>query len=433
MSQIQSTDVLVLGAGAAGLMCAIQVGKSCNLFEQRLGRVEGLGANPSIMVVDHAKKAAPKILISGGGRCNFTNLRASPANYVSENPHFSKSALARFRPEDFLKFIEAHQIAYHEKKLGQLFCDYSAQDIVNMLVNECNDFGIDIRLGVNVEGLKGVNQAFEVETSAGLISARFVVIATGGLSIPKIGASGIGYEIAAKTGHRIVPTHAALDGFRCTDQWLSEFKDMSGVSIDVQVTSGGVSFRENILFTHTGISGPAALQASLYWNHGESIAIDLLPSFKSIVNQGPIATGELFDFLLNQKKIGNKSKIKNVLTEFLPSRFLDVFLGIEWDPDLAELPIPQIPEKKLKELCGRLHRWNVTPADTVGYTKAEVTRGGVDTSQIASKTMESTLVPNLYFIGEVLDVTGWLGGYNFQWAWASAFAAGQSIGRKICS
>jgi predicted Rossmann fold flavoprotein len=409
-------DTLVLGAGGAGMMCAIQAG--------RRGR--------SVRLVDHAAKIGGKILISGGGRCNFTNLGTGPANYVSRNPHFCKSALSRFVSSDFVKMVETHGIAYHEKKLGQLFCDGSAQAIVTMMEAECRDAGADFWMGTKVEGIEKLlaeeptdetAPRFRVLTSRGPVECRSLVVATGGLSIPKIGATGFGYDIARQFGLKLVDQVAALDGFvfnPVTHEIVPGLKsaDLSGVSIDCRISCNDIAFRENILFTHAGLSGPAALQASLHWNPGDEVTIDLLPE--------PPQGGTL-EWLLRKKKEGNRSIVRNLLSELLPSRFTDRFCDLYLPQTQQMLPLPQVSEKALEALCQRIHEWKIIPAGTVGYSKAEVTRGGVDTDELSSKTLETRKVPGLYFIGEVVDVTGWLGGYNFQWAWASGWAAGQVV------
>jgi len=395
-------DVIVLGAGGAGMMCAIHAGKR--------GR--------SVLLVDHATKLGGKILISGGGRCNFTNTGASPAQYVSQNPHFCKSALSRYPAERFVQMVRDHGVAFHEKKLGQLFCDGSAQNIVQLLKSECDQAGARFELGcqVNAVARSVVNQEtrFDLETSAGRFRAQSLVIATGGLSIPKTGATGLGYALARQFDIRLVPTFPALDGFTFSDRDAEFCRSLAGVSVDCTLTCNGVSFRENILFTHAGLSGPAALQGSLYWSAGDEVAIDLLPDVP------------LHAWLVKKKAEGNRSLVKNLLGELLPGRFADRLC--ERSASSAELltkPLPQVPERDLEALAHAVHRWTLIPSGTVGYNKAEVTKGGVDTDELSSKTMESKKVPGLYFIGEVVDVTGWLGGYNFQWAWASGWAAGQ--------
>jgi hypothetical protein len=403
---VSHTNVIIIGAGGAGMMCAIHAG--------RRGR--------SVVLLDHSKKLGAKILISGGGRCNFTNTGASPANYVSKNPHFMKSALSRYEPEQFIQMVREHGIAFHEKKLGQLFTDHTAQDIVNLLKTECDSASARIELECKIEKVsrlpegsqsdEGSPLRFRVETSKGIYESESLVIATGGLSIPKIGATGFGYQIAEQFGLKLVERVPALDGFTFADAETKSLSALAGVSIDCIIEAGGKSFRENILFTHSGLSGPAALQASLHWNKGDTVTIDLLPG------------QSVFQWFLNKKKQGSRAIVRNLLSELLPSRFAERFCELYFP---SELPLPQVSEKALEAFCERLHAWKIVPSGTVGYSKAEVTRGGVDTDELSSKTMEARKVPGLYFIGEVVDVTGWLGGYNFQWAWASGWAAGQSV------
>jgi predicted Rossmann fold flavoprotein len=392
--EIQDFDVVIIGAGGAGMMCAIHAG--------RRGR--------KVLLLDHASEIGKKILISGGGRCNFTNIHTDPTSYVSQNPHFCKSALSRFTPEDFIKMVQLHHIPFHEKKLGQLFCDGSAKNIVNMLVKECEKSNADIRLRCKIKNISK-NETFRIETDEDILSAQSVVIATGGLSIPQIGATGFGYDIARRFGLNIITPVPALDGFNFSKKDSQTFRPLAGVSIDSVVTCNNVPFRENILFTHAGLSGPASLQSSLYWNHSDAIKINLLPAFNS------------YDWLSEKRQANISAEIKNVLAERLPKRFAEIFCSL----NAISGPLREISDAKLKQLCDTLHDWEIVPESTVGFRKAEVTRGGVDTDELSSKTMESRKVPGLYFIGEVVDVTGWLGGYNFQWAWASAFAASQYV------
>lgn len=394
-------DVAILGAGGAGMMCAIHAGKR--------GR--------SVLLLDHSKKLGGKILISGGGRCNFTNLGASPAQYVSKNLHFCKSALSRYPSHQFIQMVKNHGIAFHEKKLGQLFCDHSAQSIVDLLKSECDQAGARFSLETQIKQITQISSEtmssrFRIETSRGTFDCESLVVATGGLSIPKIGATDLGYRIARQFGLKLVETAPALDGFTFTKEQEQLFRELAGVSVDCVMECGGVSFRENLLFTHTGLSGPASLQASLHWNRGDTITIDLLPD------------RNLFDEFLAHKKRGNRALVKNILSELLPSRFAARLCELYFPSDL---PLPQVSEKALEEFCDLIHAWKLVPNGTVGYNKAEVTRGGVDTDELSSKTLECRKVPGLYFIGEVVDVTGWLGGYNFQWAWASGWAAGQVV------
>ncbi|MBI3534822.1 MAG: NAD(P)/FAD-dependent oxidoreductase [Deltaproteobacteria bacterium] len=390
-------EVIIIGAGAAGMMCALHAG--------RRGR--------RVLLVDHSDKPGKKILLSGGGRCNFTNTGASPAQYVSCNPHFCKSALSRYPASDFIRMVFEHGIAFHEKKLGQLFCSRSAQDIVNLLMGECCKAGVQFRLQCKVSSIARLPGAelgsarFSVATSQGDFQCESLVIATGGLSLPKSGASGFGYEVARQFGLNIISTSAALDGFV-----IGDYSDLAGVSVDCLVSCHKISFRENILFTHAGLSGPAALQTSLYWNHGDEIQINLLPEMNC------------FQWLLNQKQAGSRATVKNLLHELLPARLVDKLCALHFSSSLS---LPQVSEKALEKFCHLLQNWCLTPSGTVGYSKAEVTRGGVDSAELSSITMEAIKVQGLYFIGEVLDVTGWLGGYNFQWAWASGWAAAQVV------
>lgn len=379
------------------MMCAIQAGAR--------GR--------DVLLLDHSKKLGGKILISGGGRCNFTNTGASPKQYVSQNPHFCKSAFSRFRPEMFIERVRAHGIAFHEKKLGQLFCDGSAQAIVEMLKVECDQVGARFELDCKIERVTAIEgSGFQVETSRGTFTCESLVVATGGLSLPKIGATGIGYEIAKQFELKVTALVPALDGFTFPAGQESFFRELAGISVDCVMSAGGVSFRENILFTHSGLSGPAALQASLHWSSGGPVTIDLLPEV------------QVFEMLMRKKKEGSRAIVRNLIGELLPARLVDRLCEKHFK---SELPLPQVSEKALEGFCRLLHAWTLTPAGTVGYGKAEVTRGGVDTDELSSKTMEAKKVPGLYFIGEVVDVTGWLGGYNFQWAWASGWAAGQEV------
>ncbi len=395
------TEVLILGAGGAGMMCAIQAGKR--------GR--------KVILLDHARKVGGKILISGGGRCNFTNLGASPNQYVSNNPHFAKSALARFTPQDFIDLVNDHGIAYHEKKLGQQFCDGSAQQIVDLLMDECKSANAEFRLETRVNLIEPLSPEraplrFKVFTSSGEFECESLVVATGGLSIPKIGATGFGYEVAKQFGLSLVDRAAALDGFVLNREDEIRFQGLAGLSFDSTIEVRGKIFREAILFTHAGLSGPATLQASLHWYPGDAVKVDLLPGL------------EVFEWFLQKKKSGNKSIVKNLLSELLPARLAERFCELHF-PDPR--PLPDVSEKELKSFCGVLKAWTFIPKETVGYSKAEVTRGGVDTQELSSKTLETKKVPGLYFIGEVVDVTGWLGGYNFQWAWASGAAAGAVV------
>lgn len=395
---MKNFDVLIIGAGGAGMMCAIEAGKR--------GR--------KVALLDHAPKIGSKILISGGGRCNFTNMEVGPENYVSQNPNFCKSAISRYTPNDFIQLVKDHQIPYHEKKLGQLFCDRSAKDIIGMLEEECRKAGVQPFL--ECECVKvGKSELFEIETNQGNFTGQSLVIATGGLSIPKVGATDFGYRIARQFGLKIVEPFPALDGFRLKPADLKRFGDLMGVSVDALVTCGKVPFRENILFTHAGLSGPAALQASLYWKPGHTLTINFIP--KALEEK-------LLHWFLDYKKRGSRSEMKTLLREWLPQRLANRFCELELKEGIT---LPQMSNVKIEEFCDKIQNYSLVPQATVGYSKAEVTRGGVDTDELSSKTMESKKIPGLYFIGEVVDVTGWLGGYNFQWAWSSGWAAGQTV------
>ena len=383
-------DVIVLGGGAAGLMCA--------LTAARRGR--------RVLVLERSEKIGKKILISGGGRCNFTNREVRSENYISENPHFSRSALARYTPNDFIALVETHGIAYHEKKLGQLFCDGSARDIVAMFERELRENGVRIMCNTGDAEVRQADDGWVVSVAGTEYGAASLVVATGGLSIPKMGATDFGLRLARRVGHRIVPTRPALVPLTFNERERSLFESLSGVSMDAEVRCGSASFRENILFTHKGVSGPAILQISSYWSEDQGVHLDLLPD--------PSAA-----HILEQNARSAKD-MKNVLSLALPRRFAELWC------DLHSLnrPAVQMNEKERAALESQLHDWEIHPSGTEGYAKAEVTAGGVDTRELSSKTMESARAPGLYFIGEVVDVTGWLGGYNFQWAWASGHAAG---------
>ena len=386
-------DVIVIGAGAAGMMCAATAG--------RRGRRS--------LLVDHASRIGEKIRISGGGRCNFTNMHCRPDNFLSNTPDFCRSALARYTPHDFIALVEAHGIAYHEKKLGQLFCNESSQHIIDMLRAECDMHGASWLAPCNVTAIEKVGDAFVVKCDRGEFVSPALVIATGGLSVPKLGASPFGYKIAEQFGLSIVPPRAALVPLSFDAQQLARYGGLSGVSIDTWVSCNGGRFRENLLLTHRGLSGPAILQISSYWTPGEAIHIDLLPERS--------AEALLF---ANRR---STSVPATVLSTVLPHRFAQ-----QWCEEMgAEQSVGETSDKGLRALAERLHDWQVKPTGTHGYAKAEVTLGGVDTDELSSKTMEARRVPGLYFIGEVVDVTGQLGGFNFQWAWASGFVAGQAV------
>ena len=391
---MQKVDVIILGAGAAGLMCALEAG--------RRGR--------RVVLIDHAERIGKKILISGGGRCNFTNIHCRPENFLSQNPHFAKSALARFTPADIVAMVEKHGIRYHEKTLGQLFCDRSALDIVTMLERECADAGVRVIAGTRI--LSVVRDGhFRIETPGTLYEAEAVVVATGGLSIPKMGATGFGYHLAEQFGLRIVECRPGLVPlvFRPDDQ--EQWCDLAGISTEVVAQArrkeGRGSFREKMLITHRGLSGPAILQASSYWKPGDPVVVDLAP------DQNVMAA------LLNHNARRDPSTAVLALRAVLPIRMAERWVAINQPKDWTNASIAAMERK--------LHSWQMTPAGTEGYAKAEVTAGGVDTAELDAKTMQSRKVPGLYFIGEVVDVTGWLGGYNFQWAWASGASAGRAV------
>jgi hypothetical protein len=362
-------------------------------------------------LIDHNRKIGRKILISGGGRCNFTNIHATPANYFSRNPHFSKSALSRYTPEDFIKLIRKHRISYHEKKLGQLFCDGTADSVVKMLVAECEAAGAHFRTACRVTAIEKEDNGFRLETDSGRIRCASLVIATGGLSIPQIGATSFGYDVAKQFGLNIIEPFPALVGFHLSDSDSRQLAELAGVAIDSVVKCNGATFRENLLFTHTGISGPAVLQASLYWNPGDALVVDTSPD------------ADMAEYLLQKKRTGAKAYIKNLMPEPLPRRFAERFAQLF----APQRTLAEVADDTIRAFARQMHSWSIVPRANFGFAKAEVTRGGVDTAELSSKTMESKKVPGLYFIGEVVDVTGQLGGYNFQWAWASGHAAGQVV------
>jgi predicted Rossmann fold flavoprotein len=382
-------DVIVLGAGAAGLMCAVEAGKR--------GR--------RVAVLERAERIGKKILISGGGRCNFTNLHCRSENFISANPHFAKSALARYTHTDFIALVEKHGIAYHEKTLGQLFCDGSAQQIVTMLETECRAAGVRIQTNVNVEQVTR-DTGFLVHAGDDEFHGASVVIATGGLSIPKMGATGFGYDLARQFGLKIVEPRPALVPFTLNKDDAANFCGLAGVSAEVTASIGAHSFREKMLITHRGLSGPAILQISSYWKPSQTITLDLAPELE--------LTATLRDSKAKRDMHSTKAAFRAVLAHRLADRWLDVYPPQGWS------------NHALDELERRVHNWQIIPEGTEGYAKAEVTAGGVDTNELSAKTMESRKVAGLYFIGEVVDVTGHLGGFNFQWAWASGFSAGQA-------
>jgi len=397
-------DVAVIGAGAAGMMCAATAA-------QRGKRV---------VLIDHAGKLAEKIRISGGGRCNFTNINTTPANFLSDNPHFCKSALSRYTPADFVALVKKHRIGYHEKHRGQLFCTESAELIIEMLKDECAAGDVHWRMPCKIASVEQTDGVYILETDTGTIEADALVIATGGLSIPKIGATDFSYRIASQFGLRMVEPRPALVPLTFDPQAWAPFAELSGIALEVEVETGslkgrnptGARFREDLLFTHRGLSGPAILQISSYWIPGTPIVIDLLPGIDVAAT-------------LIEGKGTIKKQLGNVLAQWLPTRLAEGLLlahGFALDARLADMQ-----DAKLRELGAAINQWTLTPNGSEGYRKAEVTRGGIDTRDLSQQTMMATKVPGLYFIGEAVDVTGWLGGYNFQWAWASGVAAGQAV------
>jgi predicted Rossmann fold flavoprotein len=397
---VESFDVVIIGAGAAGLMCAIEAG--------RRGR--------RVLLLDHADRPGAKILISGGGRCNFTNLEGDlPDRYLAANPHFCKSALSRYTPRDFISMVERRGIAYHEKTLGQLFCNGSARAILEMLLEECRDAQVDLRVGHRVTELARGDR-FRIETNHGVFDAKALVIATGGLSIPKLGARGFAYDVARRFGLAIVEPRAGLVGLKAAGEALAMCNALSGVSTDAIVACGRVSFRESLLFTHRGWSGPAILQASSYWKKGEALAVDLTPNV------------DTENFLRERKRTRPRAELKTVLAEILPARLADAIASdAAGDARKSAREMANVPDRVLVATAQRLKRWELRPVDSEGWAKAEVTVGGVDTAGLSSRTMEARAVPGLYFIGEAVDVTGRLGGYNFQWAWSSGWCAGNAV------
>jgi predicted Rossmann fold flavoprotein len=390
------TDVLIIGASAAGLMCAIEAGKR--------GR--------KVMVLDHANKPGKKILMSGGGRCNFTNTDISANNYLSHNPHFCKSALSRYTQWDFIALVNKYQIPYHERDLGKLFCDDSAKDILNMLLGECKKAKVSIRLDCDIGKIRHKeNTLFEIQSSQGTFQTASLVIASGGLSIPKMCASPLGYKVAEQFGHHIWPTAAGLVPFTLQPHDRETLAELSGISVDSCVSNERIQFNENILFTHRGLSGPAILQISSYWQAGEAISINLLPTL------------ELVDFIKKRQAAQPNIKLKTALADVLPKRLIPAVLGQK----TADKSLQELSQVRIEAIATQLQHWQIKPNGTEGYRTAEVTLGGVDCNELSSKTMESGKVSGLYFIGEVVDVTGWLGGYNFQWAWSSGWCAGQVV------
>ena len=391
----ESVDVVVIGGGAAGLMCALTAG-------QRGRRVR---------VLEHANRVGKKILMSGGGRCNFTNTGTTAANFLSANPHFCKSALARFRPAQFIELVERHGIAYHEKELGQLFCDDSSKQIVRMLLDECEAGGVRIDTSCRVDGVERIDGGFVVQTALGPIRTSALVVATGGLSIPSMGATGFGYELARQFGHTVLPTRAGLVPLTLSGKHQERFEGLSGVALPVSARCNGQQFDNFMLITHRGVSGPAILQISSYWRPGDDLRLDLLPQ------------ADAFAALKDLQARRPAAELRTVLADVLPKRFAERLCEVWFE----SRPIKQFNDPELRAIATQLQDWPLVASGTEGYRTAEVTLGGVDTDELSSSTMQSKRVPGLYFIGEVVDVTGWLGGYNFQWAWASGFACAEAL------
>ncbi|HAX92226.1 MAG TPA: aminoacetone oxidase family FAD-binding enzyme [Rhodospirillaceae bacterium] len=391
---MQKYDAVIIGAGAAGLMCALRAGQR----------------DRKVLLLDRVGQVGSKILIAGGGRCNFTNRTITPDRYLSDNPHFCLSALKSYTQNDFIALVEKHKIAYHEKTLGQLFCDNSAREIVDMLLAECRAANVEIRLEQEIVDVQK-GELFQIQTRQDAIESSSLVLATGGLSIPKMGATDFSHQVAQRFGLAVKETRPALVPLVFGGETLDFMHELSGLSLEVVVTCGKRAFRENMIFTHRGLSGPAILQISSYWREGNSLSINLTPE------------ADAETFLLDRKKERPKAGLKTILGEVLPQRLAQSLA----EPFPAS-PIGELPNKIIKEVAALLSGWQVTPTGTEGYAKAEVTLGGVSTHELSSKTMEATKVPGLYVIGEAVDVTGWLGGYNFQWAWSSGWAAGSALG-----
>jgi predicted Rossmann fold flavoprotein len=388
-------DVIIIGAGASGFMCAIEAG--------RRGR--------QVLVLEKSNKVGKKILMSGGGRCNFTNLFSSPEQFISQNKHFCKSALSRYTQWDFINLVEKHQIAYYEKTAGQLFCEYQSSQIVNMLLAECSKYHIPIELNQTIQSVTKLENQFLIRCNNQAYQCEHLVVATGGLSIPTLGSSPFGYQLAEQFGLNVHPTRAGLVPFTLHLDDKQRFESLAGISIEALVRCRGMSFKENILFTHRGLSGPAMLQISSYWQPGDKLDIILLPDI------------DLYDVLQQAKKTTPDYSVKTVLAQYAARRILSVF----YEPSILERPLRQLESNQMLAIAQTLQSWTIKPNATEGYRTAEVTLGGVDCNEISSQTFEVKKVPGLFFVGEVLDVTGWLGGYNFQWAWSSGWAAGQVV------
>lgn len=388
-------DVIIIGAGAAGLMCALEAGKR----------------KRQVLVLDHANKAGKKILMSGGGRCNFTNDDIHPNKFISNNVQFCKSALSRYTQDDFIALVKKYKITFHEKTLGQLFCDDKSQDILNLLLAECKTAKVKTKLNTKVNKIEKTTDQFIIETNQETLKCYSLVIATGGLSIPSMGASPFGYKIAEQFGIKVWPTRAGLVPFTLQPEDKEKFSALAGIAVESIVSNKQISFRENILFTHRGLSGPAILQISSYWQPGEYIVINLLPDLN------------LLDYLKKIQQTQGFKQLNIILTDFFPKRLIETFIK----PELALKKLSSIAYRDFAQIADLLQSWHLKPNGTEGYRTAEVTLGGVDCDAVSSKSMEAYQVKGLYFIGEVLDVTGWLGGYNFQWAWSSGWAAGQVV------
>lgn len=392
---MQSFDVVVIGAGAAGMMCAAEAG--------RRGR--------SVLVLDHAAAPGEKIRISGGGRCNFTNLHAAPANFVSANPHFCISALRRYTQRDFIALVERHGIAWHEKTLGQLFCNGSSRQIIDLLLAEMGRAGVTLRLSSTVDSVERDADGFILDLASEQMRCRSLVVATGGRSIPKMGATGFGYDLAARFGLKVTETRPALVPLTFEPALLERLKPLAGIAVDAEIGCGRTRFREAMLFTHRGLSGPSILQISSYWLEGQEIELSMLPGT------------DVFDWLRGARAANGRRALHTVLAEALPKRLAQTIAEAEG----AAGNLADLSDKVLRRVADAVNGWRVRPAGSEGYRTAEVTLGGVDTAGLDSRTMEAKAVPGLYFIGEVVDVTGWLGGYNFQWAWSSGWSAGQAV------
>jgi len=390
---VKHYDVIILGAGASGLMCAATAG-----YQEK-----------SVLLLDHAPKAAAKIRISGGGKCNFTNLDVSPQNYICQNPHFVKSALSRYPSSAFIELMERHSLEYEERDLGKLFCLHRASDLIQILRTECDWAGVNVEVKCSVEEIQFQNDVYNLQTTLGILTANKLVVATGALSFPKLKASGLGYEIAQQFGLKVVDTSPGLVPLVFDGKWQQRIAELSGIALDVKVSCGTQSFEEAVLFTHNGLSGPGILQVSNYWQPGQPIVINLLPGLV------------VLDALKNLKKTGEN--LTKWLSQYWPKRLITLWLEVF----SMESQLANVTDDALAEFADKIENWVLYPSDTAGYDKAEVTLGGVDTNEVSSKTFEAKKQPGLYFIGEVLDVTGHLGGYNFQWAWASGVACGLAV------